>query len=92
MIFLQFHKTDKIVVDFNVTLIVSIDHSALPDLDTLHQPQEGGTVQFLQSGIIPDHRQPIVSSLFIFLVGFQLSGQFCPLFQLIRAIILIPLQ
>ena len=42
---LQFHKSDKIVVDFNIALIVVVDFPALSDLDALHQTQEGGAVQ-----------------------------------------------
>ena len=55
MILLQFHKTDKIVIDFNVTLIVPVDRPALSDLDALYQSQEGRAVQFLQSGVVPDY-------------------------------------
>lgn len=54
MMQLQFHKTDKIVVDFNVTLIASVDCPTLSDLDALHQPQKRRTVQFFQFGIVPN--------------------------------------
>lgn len=90
--FLQFHKTDKIVVDFNVTLIVPIDRLTLSDLNALYQPQKGRPVQFFQLGVIPDEDQPVISGLLISLTDIQLCGQFCPLSRLIHAFILISLQ
>ncbi len=68
---LQLHKSDKIVVDFDVALIVSIDRPTFPDLDTLHQPKKGGAVQLFKLGIIPDKSQPIVCGFLVLLAGIQ---------------------
>lgn len=51
MMQLQFHKSDKIVIEFNVALIVTVDCPTHPDLDSLHQTQKCWTIQFLQLGI-----------------------------------------
>lgn len=76
MMQLQFHKSDKIVVYFNVTLIVPVDRPALSNLDALYQPQKRRAVQFLQLGVVSDEGQPVISGLFIFMTGFQLGASF----------------
>lgn len=46
------------------------DFVLLAYFDALHQPQEGGTIQFLKLGIITDDGQPFVGGLLVLLLWY----------------------
>ena len=79
-------------MDFDVPDGASVLDFLFSNLDSLDEPQEGGTVEFFQLCVLSNQLHPLLDIIRLLLVRLQLARQMRPLLQLVGPFGFVPVH